>query len=121
MFKRRFPRLPSANSILVTRSGDRQIDALTRTHTVGLGGCGFVCDVDLGGADTTIELMICVRPVAFRTLARVAYQRERDDGAYDVGIEFINLPAEHRRTIERLFGTAAPAEIDEPRLPETGL
>ena len=100
--KRRFPRIPSENTVLVTRVGDRGLDRFARTHTVGLGGCGFVSEEDLGEG-ATVELMISIRPRAIRARARVAYQVPREGGSFDVGVEFIDLTEEERLVLEALF------------------
>lgn len=109
--ERQFPRLASENTILVVYAGDEALDEFARTHTLGLGGCGFVCECDLGGQDSMIELMVCVRPRAFKAIARVAYQAARDDGTYEIGVEFLGLGDEERRVIEALFHTTLP-EVD---------
>ena len=105
--QRRFPRIPSANTVLVAQVDGEQVDHFARTKTVGLGGCGFHYPEPLvPGA--IVELMIAVRPEAIKTLARVVYQREAADGnGFEVGVEFLALEPEHRRILERLIGPQA--------------
>jgi hypothetical protein len=100
---RRFPRIPSANTVLVAQIDGEEVDRFARTVSVGLGGCGFHYPEPLvPGA--IVELMIAVRPEAIKTLARVVYQHAMDDGSgFDIGVEFLALAPEHRRTLEKLL------------------
>jgi c-di-GMP-binding flagellar brake protein YcgR len=101
---RRFPRVPSANTVLVAQVDGEEVDRFARTSSVGLGGCGFLYPEALAPG-AIVELMIAVRPEAIKTLARVVYQRPAPDGdGYDVGVEFLALGPEHKRTLERLLG-----------------
>jgi PilZ domain len=105
--QRRFPRIPSANTVLVAQVDGAQVDHFARTKTVGLGGCGFRYPEPLvPGA--IVELMIAVRPEAIKTLARVVYQLPSPDGdGFEVGVEFLALEPEHRRTLAHLLGPDA--------------
>jgi len=104
---RRFPRIPSANTVLVAQVDGEEVDRFSRTSTVGLGGCGFNYPDPLA-VGAIVELMIAVRPEAIKTLARVVYQRAAKDGkGFDVGVEFLALGNEHRRALERLLGPGA--------------
>jgi hypothetical protein len=104
---RRFPRVPSANTVLVAQVDGEAVDRFSRTKSVGLGGCGFHYSEPLA-AGAIVELMIAVRPEAIKTLARVVYQLPLPDGSgFEVGVEFLALAPEHRRTLERLLGPGA--------------
>jgi PilZ domain-containing protein len=105
--QRRFPRIPSANTVLVAQVDGAQVDHFARTKTVGLGGCGFhYPELLVPGA--IVELMIAVRPEAIKTLARVVYQHPSTDGnGFEVGVEFLALEPEHRRTLSHLLGPEA--------------
>ena len=105
--QRRFPRVPSANTVLVAHVDGAAVDRFARTKSVGLGGCGFDYPEALP-VGSIVELMIAVRPEAIKTLARVVYQREAAHGAgFELGVEFLALAAEHRRTLEQLIGPLA--------------
>ena len=107
--QRRFPRIPSANTVLVAQVDGEAVDRFARTKSVGLGGCGFHYPDPLQPG-AIVELMIAVRPVAIKTLARVAYQLPAADGdGFEVGVEFLALEAEHRRTLLLLLGPEAEA------------
>ena len=104
---RRFPRIPSANTVLVAQVDGEEVDRFARTRTVGLGGCGFVYGEPLA-AGTIVELMIAVRPEAIKTLARVVYHQALPDGTgYEIGVEFLALDQDHRRALETLLGVSA--------------
>lgn len=93
--RRRYPRIPSENAVLVTRVGPEEIEAFATTKVVGLGGCMFVSDKSLG-EQTPLRLIISVGRRTIKTLGRVAYEVPRDDGRVEVGVEFLNLdPADH--------------------------
>ena len=104
---RRFPRIPSANTVLVAQVDGEEVDRFARTKSVGLGGCGFDYPEPLQPG-AIVELMIAVRPEAIKTLARVVYQREAAHGAgFELGVEFLALEPEHRRTLSHLLGPEA--------------
>jgi len=105
--QRRFPRIPSANTVLVAQVDGEEVDHFARTKTVGLGGCGFHYPEPLvPGA--IVELMIAVRPEAIKTLARVVYQVPSPGGdGFEVGVEFLALEPEHRHTLQQLLGPEA--------------
>jgi hypothetical protein len=104
---RRFPRVPSDNTVLVAQVDGAAVDRFARTRSVGLGGCGFQYPEPLA-AGAIVELMIAVRPEAIKTLARVVYLLPMSDGSgFEVGVEFLALAPEHRRTLERLLGPGA--------------
>ena len=106
-YQRRFPRIPSANTVLVAQVDGEAVDRFARTRTVGLGGCGFRYPEPLAPG-TIVELMIAVRPEAIKTLARVVYQLPAPDGdGFEVGVEFLALEPEHRRTLAHLLGPEA--------------
>jgi hypothetical protein len=102
-YQRRFPRIPSANTVLVAQVDGREVDQFARTSTVGLGGCGFVYPEPLANG-SIVELMIATRPVAIKTLARAVYSRPIPDGTgFEIGVEFLALPPEHKRSLEELL------------------
>jgi hypothetical protein len=108
--RRRYPRIPTAATVLVSQVDGRAVDQFARTRTVGLGGCGFLYREELP-VGAVVELMIAVRPVAVRTLARVVYLRAVEEaGAFEVGVEFLALEPEDRRRIEDLLHTRLAPE-----------
>jgi hypothetical protein len=110
-YQRRFPRIPATSTVLVAQVDGRVVDQFARTRIVGLGGCGFVYPEPLAGG-AIVELMIATRPVAIKTLARAVYSRPLGDGTgYEIGVEFLALTPEHKRSLEDLLqlGSSSPA------------
>ncbi|HVS01984.1 MAG TPA: PilZ domain-containing protein [Thermoanaerobaculia bacterium] len=107
--QRRFPRIPATLTVLVTRLRDRPQDSFGRTHTMGGGGCGFITAEPLEEG-AFIEMMISVRPHAIQATARVAYQHDRDDGLYEVGVEFLELSPGDRKLLDGLLETRLEQE-----------
>ena len=108
--RRRYPRIPAAATVLVSQVDGRAVDQFARTSTVGLGGCGFLYQEELAPG-SIVELMIAVRPVAVRTLARVVYQRPvASADATEVGVEFLALDDQDRQKLEALLNTKLAAE-----------
>ncbi|MDX1630566.1 MAG: PilZ domain-containing protein [Thermoanaerobaculia bacterium] len=115
---RRFPRIPTANTVLVTRVGEEVKDRFGRTQTMGLGGCGFVAEetLDLG---SLVHLMIAVRPRAVQAQGRVVYCNERDDGlGYDVGVEFVDISPDDLYVVAELVRNEMQNRSDEESEPE---
>lgn len=88
---RRFPRIPTANTVLVTRVDEEPSDHFGRAHSVGLGGCGFVSERDLE-LGSLVDLMIAVRPRAVQAQGTIVYCNAREEGdGFDVGVEFVDI------------------------------
>jgi len=100
--QRRFPRIPTSATVLVAQVDGREIDQFAKTRTVGLGGCGFVYGEPLVSG-SIVELMIATRPAAIKTLARTVYSRPLGNGEFEIGVEFLALPPEHKRALEDLL------------------
>lgn len=99
---RRYPRIASSHTVLVTAVEGERLDRFVKTHTVGLGGCGITSSQSLG-IGAVVELMISVRPRAFRAEGRVVYQTALPNGEFDVGIEFLDIVDEDRKILSGLF------------------
>jgi hypothetical protein len=100
--KRRFPRIPSENAVLVKRLGDEEAEGFARTRVVGLGGCMFVSDEPLG-VESFLDLLISVRGRVVQTRGRVVYEIPRGDDEVEVGVEFVQIAPHDRDIIEELF------------------
>jgi hypothetical protein len=94
--------------ILVRVLGDRPHEELTRTRTIGLGGCMFVSN-DPPTYLQLLELLIALdgRGVV-RVDGRVAYTR-RGGRLYEVGVEFLRVSANDRQRLSAVVGAAPPA------------
>ncbi|MHB8763357.1 MAG: PilZ domain-containing protein, partial [Deferrisomatales bacterium] len=91
--QRRFPRVPSENALLVHKLGPDAVEGFARTRVVGLGGCMFVSDEPLG-VGAHLELLISVHGQVARALGQVVYELPAEGGCLEVGVEFIEVPAE---------------------------
>jgi len=108
--KRRYPRRPIRGAALVRCDRVPVAEGFTRTRVVGLGGCGFESD-ELLGVGRFVELVLRLERHTIRALGRIVYERPLEPGRYEVGVEFLRIPEEHRAAIRELFPEeAAPAE-----------
>ncbi len=111
--RRRFPRVPVENKVLVRDPADTPRAEFAETTSVGLGGCGFHSELPLE-VDQRVELLILVDPLLLKAKARVAYARPLPEGGFDVGVEFIELKDSDRAILEGLLeAEIAAQEADE--------
>lgn len=99
---RRFPRIASQHAVLVKRLGDNEVEELTATRSLGLGGCGFLSDEPLG-VGSLVEVLISVRREVVRTKAKVAYEIAEEGGKCEIGLQFLELGEDDRDRIEQLI------------------
>ena len=99
MERRRTPRAGLETGVLV-RVED--IESLTATRDIGPGGCRFLHMTPLGRG-TPLDLVIRVDRSLVEVSGRIAFERKNADEIYEVGVEFLSVPDEDRRRIERLF------------------
>ena len=108
---RRFPRIASTHSVLVTKLNDGA-EGFAMTKTMALGGCSFVSSSRLG-AGSSVELLIAIdREHVIKALGHIVYERVLDDGFAEVGVEFVHLNDDDAKAIEGLFETR-----ERPRVP----
>jgi len=88
--RRRFVRFPAELAVLVHKLGPEESENLAKTKVLGLGGCLFVHPGPLG-LEETVELLLSAKGRVLRAKARVAYEQQRDDGRYDIGVEFLSM------------------------------
>ena len=106
--KRRFPRIPSENAVLVKKTGPEESEGFAKTQVVGGGGCMFLSDESIG-VGSRVELLISVHGRVIRARARVVYEIPRDDGQREVGVEFTDIGADDRGVIEGLLSGESEA------------
>jgi hypothetical protein len=99
--KRRYPRIPAKHAVLVKKLSDES-ELLAKTEVLGAGGCMFVHDSALAEG-SRIEILISVRGHVVRAVGRVAYALPRDDGAHEVGVEFLDVSKDDRAVIDSLL------------------
>jgi len=108
--RRRFVRFPAELAVLVRKLGPEERENLAKTRVVGLGGCLFVHPDPLG-LEETVELLLSARGKVLRAKARVAYEQRREDGRYDIGVEFLSMPEEDLGQLRALLGAASGAVV----------
>ncbi len=107
--QRRYPRAAIEGATLVRCDRNPVTEGFTKTRVIGLGGCGFESDEPLGIGrlvELWIKLPSAAQPV--RALGRIVYERSLSPGRYEVGVEFLRVPAEHREAISKLFPADEP-------------
>lgn len=107
--QRRFPRIPSENTVLVKKTGEGAEEGFAKTIVMGLGGCSFVTDTPLD-PEERVEVFIAVSGKVVVALGRVAWTSERPDGRLDVGFEFQEITEEDRLVVEGLFAPPSPEQ-----------
>jgi hypothetical protein len=99
--RRRYPRVPSENAVLVTRLGEADLEAVSKTRVVGLGGCMFTAGEPFG-IGALLRMLITVQQEVVECLARVAYEIPSADG-YEIGVEFLLLPEAKQARIRSIL------------------
>ncbi|MFN3413066.1 MAG: PilZ domain-containing protein [Thermoanaerobaculum sp.] len=98
--RRRFVRFPFEFAVLVRQLGPEETENLGKTEVVGQGGCLFVHPQPLALEDT-VELLISARGSVLKAKARVAYVSRREDGRYEIGVEFLAMSAEDQEKLRQ--------------------
>ena len=105
--QRRFPRIASHHSVLVTKL-DGKLEEFALTRTLAVGGCSFI-SVERVGEGSPVELLIAIdRENVIKVRGRVVYERMLDGGRSEVGVEFVQMDAGAADRIERLLDRRAP-------------
>ena len=99
--RRRYPRIPSENAVLVKMLGSEVSEGFAKTFSVGLGGCMFL-NTESIGVGAYLDLLISVRGTVAKAMAKVVYELP-DDNGYQVGVEFIQISDADRRLLEILW------------------
>jgi c-di-GMP-binding flagellar brake protein YcgR len=102
--KRRFPRIPVENTVLVTKLDGASHEEFAKTKSLGLGGCMFTSDKCFG-EETVLEMLITIGLDVIKTKVRVVYERpgEENDKEYEIGVEFVDIRERDQKTIERML------------------
>ncbi len=101
--RRRYPRIPSENAVLVTKLNKEIREEFARTKTVGLGGC-MITSEESFGIETPLELLINIARDVVKVRTRVAYERHID-GKWEIGVEFLELAMEDLIKVTSLFAS----------------
>ncbi len=105
--RRRYPRVPSFNAVMVRRLGDGPREDFAKLHSLGQGGCMFV-SCEPFGVGSLLHLLIAFRRGTVGAGARVVYERCRGrDDRHEVGVEFTTLSEADRAMLTRVLGPRA--------------
>ena len=96
--RRKFPRLPLCNPVLIKRLGGASEESLVRIRSVSLGGCKFLHGERLGDG-ALLELLISLGDAAIEAKGRVLYEIAREDGMVEIGVEFLEVPEADREAL----------------------
>lgn len=99
--RRRFPRIRSENLVLVKKVDEKPEKAVARSVDVGMGGCRFVNDYRLGKGEV-VEMVLVFDKDFIEVVGRVLYELPRDDGRFDIGIEFAVIGKGDKERLQRL-------------------
>jgi hypothetical protein len=100
--RRQFPRVPSANAVLVNRLGELPAEEFAVTRSVGLGGCSFISSESFG-VGSHLKVLITVNLEVIEVRAKVVYENQVDGGRYEIGVRFVGIAEEDRSKIASLF------------------
>ncbi len=100
--KRRYPRVPSENVVLLQKLERGSEEELAKTDVVGLGGCSVVSKSPLG-VGSLVKLLISVSGHVIKTEARVVYEHKKGPREYHAGLEFLRLLPSDREMISKLL------------------
>ena len=100
--KRKFPRIPAENAVLVRKVGEAPIEGFATMKTVGLGGCMFVQEAPLGSG-SVVEILISIKSWVVKATGKVVYEIPKEDTTIEVGVEFIDISPADKAVLETLF------------------
>jgi hypothetical protein len=100
--RRRFPRIPTTNAVLVELLGDAVGEDLARTRNLSVSGCLFTSSRGFP-TGAVIQMLIKIKDVVVEPVARVVYVIPRDGGSYDVGAEFLVIRDDDRDALADFF------------------
>ncbi|MGC8916741.1 MAG: PilZ domain-containing protein [Thermoanaerobaculum sp.] len=109
--RRRFVRFPAEFAVLVRQLDPAETENLGKTEVVGRGGCLFVHPYPLG-LEETLDLFISARGSVIKAKARVAYETQREDGRWDIGVEFLAMSPEDQQKLQEALAAVEGAPGD---------
>jgi hypothetical protein len=103
--KRRYQRLKVDQPLFVEVLEERGSQGFSRTRTIGEGGCSFNSPQGIGYL-SLLKLSIALEGKVVTADGRAVYQVSKDDGSYEVGVEFLRVSSEDRLHIRQLVATS---------------
>lgn len=100
--RRRFPRVPSENVVLLQKMERGAEEELAKTDVVGLGGCSVVSKTAVG-VGSLVKLLISVSGHVIKTEARVVYEHKKGPREFHAGMEFLRLLPSDRELLTKLL------------------
>ena len=106
--KRRYPRLKVDQPLFVEVLEERGTQGFSRTRTIGEGGCSFNSPHPIGYL-SLMKLSIALQGKVVVADGRAVYQVVKEDGGFEVGVEFLRVSSEDRLHIRQLVSASPPA------------
>ncbi|HVN76548.1 MAG TPA: PilZ domain-containing protein [Thermoanaerobaculaceae bacterium] len=100
--RRRYPRFPADNPVLLKRVAGDGPEAPARTLEIGAGGCKLVHERALG-VGTRVELAISAGGRTIRALGRVVFELPLRSARFQLGVAFLQMAPEDRDTLAALL------------------
>jgi len=107
--RRQYPRIPNDYALFVRKIDNGAAGVTAKTSQVGLGGCMFSSDLNLG-VGTTLYLVMLVGQEPVEAKARVVYELRKERGGYQIGVEFLEVAPRDRSVLEKLFSEIPPSD-----------
>lgn len=103
--QRRYPRVPTETPVLVRLAKAPEIGTFSETRDLGLGGCLFSHYAHIP-PDTAVWVAIALRDRVLEIPSRTVYVNERQDGRFDIGVEFLLVGPKDRILLAEALGEA---------------
>ena len=100
--RRRFPRFPLDNPLLLKTEGGDGPGVTAYTLDVSAGGCKLVHDSPIA-AGSNVELVISAGGRSIRASGRVVYDLPLRSARFQAGVEFLRLDPGDRAALEALL------------------
>jgi len=107
--RRRFPRFPLDNPLLLETEGGDGPGVTAYTLDVSAGGCRFLHDSPIA-AGSNVVLVISAGGRSIRASGRVVYDLPLRSARFQAGVEFVRIDPGDRATLEALLRERATPE-----------
>ena len=100
--RRKFPRIPTKNAVLVHLLGEELDEELAKTRNISVGGCMFNSPKTFR-VGSAIQLLVKIGEDVVEAVARVVYTQPHVEGGFDIGAEFVFINQSHKDKIFNLL------------------